>query len=315
MHSCEAALNCRLVGYFPPLVVHIMLQMHHQSAHTSEQFSVTLLRNIIIKASPIIITNLHPVLYPLIKRLLTGLKWKWWFIPASLINLAHLWLGGSAQKFERRWSSSQGLNHLPMDLQRLPANLCSLMDAIIPSVHSCKVPRGRRWSQHGLDAGLIIVYLRFLSLLWEKPAELCYLGPMLPFLSHISFIFMWHFWPCWEPVGSPHPCLCLPTLLFHLLSLRPSKSRIQGPRTGSPALLLPRSIGPIVYSLHQDTKDIKLTDQWAGARPWLINEALGREDGWKRELGEGRCGREGWTGRLTDAQSADQSMGTFAELR
>lgn len=35
-------------------------------------------------------------------------------------------------------------------------------------------------------------------------------------------------------------------------------------------------------------------------------------DGW-REGGEGR--REGWTGRLTDAQSAAQSMGTFAELR
>lgn len=30
-------------------------------------------------------------------------------------------------------------------------------------------------------------------------------------------------------------------------------------------------------------------------------------------MGEG--GREEWTGRLTDAQSAGQSMGTFAELR
>lgn len=30
-------------------------------------------------------------------------------------------------------------------------------------------------------------------------------------------------------------------------------------------------IGPIVYSLHPDTKDIKLTDQRSGARAQLIN--------------------------------------------
>lgn len=47
-------------------------------------------------------------------------------------------------------------------------------------------------------------------------------------------------------------------------------------------------IGPIVYSLQPGTKDIKLTDQWAGTVAWLIDEALGRgvEDRWR----EGRKG-------------------------
>ena len=54
-------------------------------------------------------------------------------------------------------------------------------------------------------------------------------------------------------------------------------------------------MGPIVYSLHPDTKDIKLTDQRAEARARLINEALGRgggsEDGW-REVKEEKVGGE-----------------------
>lgn len=79
-----------------------------------------------------------------IKCLLTEMKWKWWFYPGSLpINLAHLRLGSSAEKFKRRWSSCADLVHLPMDLPQLPANLCSLMDAIIPYVHSCEEARGR----------------------------------------------------------------------------------------------------------------------------------------------------------------------------
>lgn len=86
--------------------------------------------------------------------------------------------------------------------------------------------------------------------------------------------------------------------------------------------MLPRSICPIVNSLHPDTKDIKLTDQRAGARVRLINEALGQGEGVDggegRRRGGGRGeggGGRGWTGRLTDAQSAGKSMGTFAELR
>lgn len=118
----------------------------------------------------------------------------------------------------------------------------------------------------------------------------------------------------WPPSPSS---LCLPDPLFHpsLPSLTPFGVAFEGAERRLSWPHASRSIGPIVYSLHPDTKDIKLTDQRAGARARLINEALGSGeggDGW-REGGEGR--REGWTGRLTDAQSAAQSMGTFAELR
>lgn len=85
-----------------------------------------------------------------------------------------------------------------------------------------------------------------------------------------------------------------------------------------PGPAVPIRFGPIVYSLHPDTKDIKLSDLWAGAGAWLINEALGRgEEGGRMDGGKEAKGgrRKGRTGGLTDAQSADQSMGTFAELR
>lgn len=87
---------------------------------------------------------------------------------------------------------------------------------------------------------------------------------------------------------------------------------------GSSGPAVPIRFGLIVYSLHPDTKDIKLSDLWAGAGAWLINEALGRgEEGGRMDGGKEAKGgrRKGRTGRLTDAQSADQSMGTFAELR
>lgn len=53
-----------------------------------------------------------------------------------------------------------------------------------------------------------------------------------------------------------------------------------------------RSIGPIVYSLHPDTKDIKLTDQRAGARARLINEALGRGEEGRGRMDGARQARE-----------------------
>lgn len=49
-----------------------------------------------------------------------------------------------------------------MDLTQRLANLCSLMDAIIPYVHSHEEARGRRHPQDGLDIASS-VYLRSLS--------------------------------------------------------------------------------------------------------------------------------------------------------
>lgn len=65
---------------------------------------------------------------------------------------------------------------------------------------------------------------------------------------------------------------------------------------------VPTSIVLIVYSLYPGTKDIKLSDLWAGAGAWVINEALGRgrrRDGWrvrKEARGRGRrtAGQVGW---------------------
>lgn len=90
-----------------------------------------------------------------------------------------------------------------------------------------------------------------------------------------------------QPSQSPTPFLPHSFNLFSHTVKRPS------PCSPGPMLLI--WFGPIVYSLHHDTKDIKLTDQWAGARAWLINEALGRrvEGGWK-EKGRGRTGQVGW---------------------
>lgn len=97
---------------------------------------------------------------------------------------------------------------------------------------------------------------------------------------------MYLFWSCSESFWHQDPFIftCLvfyfPNLSFNPLpvaSLCPSQSHVQGPRAGSLGPVVSRLISLIVYSLRPGTKDIKLTDQWAGARPWLINEALG---GW-----------------------------------
>lgn len=50
--------------YFPPPTVYIIAQSHHPSVHPSVQFSVTLLQNIIINASLIIIANSLLLFYP-----------------------------------------------------------------------------------------------------------------------------------------------------------------------------------------------------------------------------------------------------------
>lgn len=238
-------------------------------------------------------------------------------------------LGSSAPKFNRRWSSCSGLIHLPMDLPQLPTNLCSLMDAIIPYVHSPEEARGRWQSQDRLDAASS-VYLRSLSSVWigDECSALALVGEACwalwtwapweappPFISSStisSFSTLLCLAENWAFLQPSSFSLCLPNPLFHpspllwqlhtflfspLPSLRPSQSRIQGARHRLSWPCACRSIGPIVYSLHPDTKDIKLTDQWAGARARLINEALGRGEGRGRMDG-GRRGRRSGEGGL-----------------
>lgn len=86
--------------YFPWPRVHITPQMSHLSMHPSGQFSVTLLQDMIIKASLIVITNTHVQFYPpTVKCLLMGMKWKWWLIlvfkhqsgPSEAWRLRNLW--------------------------------------------------------------------------------------------------------------------------------------------------------------------------------------------------------------------------------
>lgn len=80
----QASIYFDILQYFPPPNVHIIPQPHHQSADPSVQFSVTLLQNMTINT----LTSYNnkfppPILSPVIKCLLTGMKWKLWFIPAS----------------------------------------------------------------------------------------------------------------------------------------------------------------------------------------------------------------------------------------
>lgn len=90
---------CSILQYFPPPNVHMIPQSHHQSAHVSVQFSVTLLQNMIIKALLIIITNSLLPLY----ALLSNAYWQGWNGNDGLswplpINLAHMRLGSFSQK-------------------------------------------------------------------------------------------------------------------------------------------------------------------------------------------------------------------------
>lgn len=141
-----------------------------------------------------------------------------------------------------------------------------------------------------------------------------------------------------EPIGCPHPPLFASlTPLFHHSSLfshlhyflfflsHPSVLLSLAFKGQAPALLAPRFPFDWPDSLFTSPRHKRHQADWSAGRsrghgwsmrPWAGGRRVGgREDGWRAggEGGEGR--REGWTGRLTDAQSADQSMGTFAELR
>lgn len=139
-----------------------------------------------------------------------------------------------------------------------------------------------------------------------------------------------------EPNSLPHHLLSASlTLLFHLSSVLSHlhsflfshlipPSCFQGPRPGSAGPRFPFDWPNSLFTSprhkrHQADWSVGrsrgMADQWGLGQRRGGTEVGGRVDGW-REGGRGGEGwREGWTGRLTDAQSVEQSMGTFAELR
>lgn len=94
--------------------------------------------------------------------------------------------------------------------------------------------------------------------------------------------------------AKPQPFFSL-SHLFHVCRLVPllHSRALTGPA-------VPTLIVRIVNSLHPGTKDIKLSDLWAGAGAWVINEALGRgrkRDG-KRVRKEARGGGSRTAGQV-----------------
>lgn len=132
----RAGIYFDLRQHFPPANAHIIPQPHHQSASIS-----TIFCHLATKYDHKNLTYYnnkcpHPLYPPVSNAYWQGWNGNYGLSRLLPINLAHLRLWNSTQKFKRRWSSRSGLIHLPMDLPQLLANLCSLMDAIIPDVHS-----------------------------------------------------------------------------------------------------------------------------------------------------------------------------------
>lgn len=181
------------------------------------------------------------------------------------------------------------LTERPQFLQlHLSLDPCSVCSSVLPR-------RPIFWNRQML-AGTWRAFLSPQS--WENPAK------NIPFVSSKP--------PSFSPLRH----------LFHVC--RPPSFFFPGPLLHSRALpgpAVPSSIGPIVYSLHPDTKDIKLSDLWAGAGAWLINEALGRgrrRDGWRvREGGKGEGPGERldrWADRRTISGPIDGDF-CWAQIR
>lgn len=220
------------------------------------------------------------------------------------------------------------LIHLPMDLPQLPANLCSLMDTIIPYVHSCEEAQGRWQSQDGLEAAFS-VYLRSLSSVWglemdvllspcwERPAELCELGPCgrchlpsLHLLFYHFFIFypfvccfsnLAEYWAYWPP---PHP-LCHFNLFHHFF--HPSILLSLAFKGQAASLLAPHFPFDWPNSLFTSPRHKRHQADWSAGRSqgtadqWGLGQKGGggywREDGWREareEKGGRRPGQVGW---------------------
>ena len=304
------------IPYFPPPNVHIMPLPHHPSAPPSVQFSVTLLQNMIIKASLMIITNslpplsnaywlrwngndgfirgLFPSIWPIrdLEALLRHLRGA---DPRAQTSSTCVWICRNSRLiYAASWTQLFPISTAVKrrgDADSLKTDWMPLLVFIWGACHQCV---DWRWM--------------FLLSLWrERPAELCEFGPcgrcslspsslILPFLPFPPFCVV-SLWSCWEPSQlatlalfslPPWPSVSSPPLShLSVLHSRGPSARLSWPRASC-------SIGPIVYSLHPDTKDIKLTDQRAGARARLINEALGSGGGWmegRRRRAEGGLDR------------------------
>lgn len=227
----------------------------------------------------------RPVLSPCIKCLLTRLKWKWRFYPRILINLAHLSLCSGI------WEA------VILALGPHPV-VCGSATVLIYAVAWMQlfpvttVARSHR-DALGLNRNRIPVSFMFIA----GACPWCGI-----YSSQLDALFLLFSFAC--------------SLFISPFSPIPPSFPTSHPRAKRRLPWHPasRSIDPIVYSLYLDTKDIKLTDQRAGARRTLINEALGggwMEERWRWWVQGGLVMEGGRTGRLTDAQSAHQSMGTF----
>lgn len=155
-----------------------------------------------------------------------------------------------------------------MDLPQLLDNLCTLMDAIIPYVHSCEEALGHWQSQDGLDAASSVYLWSLSSVLWIgdgccAPALVVEawwalwtctpweVPPSNLFTSYFTIsLFYTHLWAVplifWElTVGCPHPLLIppfhlsSPLSLFPLFFSHPSALLSLAFKGQSPALLAP----------------------------------------------------------------------------
>lgn len=314
---------------------------HHPSAPPSVQSSVTLLQNMIIKASLMIITNSLPPLsnaYWLrwngndgfIRGLFPSI-WPIWDLEALLRNLRGadpraqtsstcLWICSNSRLiYAASWTQLFPMSTAVKRRGDADSLKTDWMPLLVFIWGACHQRVDWRWM--------------FLLSPWrERPAELCEFGPcgrcslspsslILPFLPFPPFCVV-SLWSCWEASQ-------LATLALFSLPPWPSVSSlpplshtfrccIRGGR--APALLAPRFPFDWPNSLFTSPRHKRHQADWSAGRSqgtanqWGLGQrgGGGGGDGW-REGGEGR--REGWTGRLTDAQSAAQSMGTFAELR
>lgn len=269
-----------------------------------------------------------PIVCPVIKCLLTGMKWKWWFIlatshqsgtyetwklfsenlrgtdPCAQSSSTCLWICHNCQLiYAASWTQLFPMSTVVKkrrDADSLKTDWRPPLVFIWGACHQCG---DWRWMFCSRLVGRGL--LSFVNLgpvggaTYHPSIFYSTISSFFTLLCAVSLILL-----STEPIG--RPLILFATLTYFITSSIPpsfsvllsrAKQRLSWPHTS-------HSIGPIVYSLHPDTKDIKLTDQRAGARARLINEALGRreggywrEDGWREareEKGGRRPGQVGW---------------------
>ena len=258
-----------VISYFPPPNVHIMPLSHHPSAPPSVQFSVTLLQNVIIKASLMIITNSLPPLsnaYWLRWNGNDGFTWGllpsiWpiWDLEALLRNLRGadpraqtsstcLWICRNSRLiYAASWTQLFPTSTAVRRRRHADSLKTDWMPLLVFIWGACHQRVDWRWMFR-------------LSPWRERPAELCEFGPcgrcslipsshILPFLHFPPFCLasLWSRWepsqlatltllslPPWPSVSSP------PTHTHtHTHTHTPFSAAFTGPSAGSPGPALP----------------------------------------------------------------------------